>query len=216
MTPISLSRVHHPVTTLGPGRRLAVWLQGCSIRCPGCVSMDTWAAKPANATVEALLAGIAAFREADGLTVTGGEPFDQPDALHALLRGWRDLNVGDVLVFTGHPLETITPRLEALGGLIDCIVTDPFLSSAGQTLALRGSDNQRLVCLSELGRQRFAAYERKLNASDRALDVLFDDNTDEVFMAGIPTPGDMVRLAAALRDLGHIASVTEDGRPGRC
>jgi anaerobic ribonucleoside-triphosphate reductase activating protein len=178
--------------------------------------MDTWAAKPANATVEALLAGSSAFHNADGLTVTGGEPFDQPDALHALLHGWRDLNGGDVLVFSGYPLEAITPRLEALGSLIDCIVTDPFRASVGQTLVLRGSDNQRLVCLTELGRQQFAAYERQLNAGDRALDVLFDDTTGEVFMAGIPTPGDMLRLAAALGDLGHMASVTEDGRPMPC
>jgi anaerobic ribonucleoside-triphosphate reductase activating protein len=178
--------------------------------------MDTWTAKPANATVEALLAGSAAFCDADGLTVTGGEPFEQPDALYALLRGWRDLNGGDVLVFSGHPLEAIMPRLTALESLIDCIVTDPFRASAGQTLALRGSDNQRLVCLTELGRQRFAAYERQLNSGDRALDVLFDDITGEVFMAGIPTPGDMLRLAAALGDLGHMASVTEDGRPMPC
>jgi anaerobic ribonucleoside-triphosphate reductase activating protein len=178
--------------------------------------MDTWAAKPASETVEALLAGSAAFRVADGLTVTGGEPFDQPEALLALLRGWRDLNGGDVLVFSGHPLEAIAARLEALRSLIDCVVTGPFRASAGQTLALRGSDNQRLVCLTELGRQRFAAYERKLNASDRVLDVLFDNTTGEVFMAGIPTPGDMLRLAAALGDLGHMVSVTEDGRPVPC
>ena len=39
---ISLSRVHFPVTTLGPGQRLGLWFQGCSIRCAGCISADTW------------------------------------------------------------------------------------------------------------------------------------------------------------------------------
>lgn len=217
MTPVALSRVHHPVTTLGPGRRLAVWFQGCSIRCPGCVSMDTWVSRPGNATVEALLAGAAlTVREADGLTVTGGEPFDQPEALLALLRGWRDLGGGDVLVFSGHPLEGLVPRLGAFAGLIDCLVADPFQASAGQTLALRGSDNQRLVCLTELGRGRFAQLERRLTPADRALDVLFDDETSEVFMAGIPRPGDMRRLAAALGEQGHLAVVTEDARGIPC
>lgn len=37
-----LSRLHFPVTTLGPGRRIGVWFQGCSIRCAGCISRDTW------------------------------------------------------------------------------------------------------------------------------------------------------------------------------
>lgn len=216
MTPVALSRVHHPVTTLGPGRRLAVWFQGCSVRCPGCVSMDTWAPQPANATVEQVLAGSPAVREADGLTVTGGEPFDQPEALLALLRGWRSLNGGDVLVFSGHPLEALTPRLQEFEGLVDCLIADPFRASAGQTLALRGSDNQRMVCLTELGRARFARFERPLVPGDRALDVLFDDATGEVFMAGIPMPGDMRRLAAVLGAHGHRAAVTEDGRAMPC
>src|SRR3546814_9784731 len=40
---IAVSRLHFPVTALGPGRRIGLWLQGCSIRCPGCISVDTWA-----------------------------------------------------------------------------------------------------------------------------------------------------------------------------
>lgn len=216
MTPVALSRLHYPVTTLGPGHRLAVWFQGCSIRCPGCVSMDTWAPRTPDATVERVLAGSAAVRKANGLTVTGGEPFDQPEALLALLRGWRGLNGGDVLVFSGYPLETLAPRLPAFEGLVDCLIADPFRVSAGQTLALRGSDNQRLVCLTDLGRDRFARFERRLTPNDRALDVLFDDATGEVFMAGIPAPGDLRRLAAVLGAHGHQAIVTEDGRAMPC
>ena len=40
---VSISRLHFPVTTLGPGHRIGIWFQGCSIRCEGCLSMDTWA-----------------------------------------------------------------------------------------------------------------------------------------------------------------------------
>ena len=43
VTGVGVSRLHFPVTTLGPGRRAAIWLQGCSIHCRGCVSRDTWA-----------------------------------------------------------------------------------------------------------------------------------------------------------------------------
>ena len=49
---IALSRIHFPVTTLGPGRRIGIWFQGCSIRCPGCISMDTWAQGRGNTTIE--------------------------------------------------------------------------------------------------------------------------------------------------------------------
>ena len=41
MTMLALSRMHFPVTTLGPGNRIGIWVQGCTIRCPGCVSADT-------------------------------------------------------------------------------------------------------------------------------------------------------------------------------
>lgn len=185
---ISLSRVHFPVTTLGPGHRVGIWFQGCSIHCPGCVSMDTWFFCSPDETVEGLFGRLEPVaRIADGLTVTGGEPFDQETALLALLQAWRSNGSGDVLVFSGHPYEELAPRLAAFAGLIDCLITDPFVAAAGQTSALRGSDNQRLHCLSEVGLERFSRYERSLKDDDRALDILFDNVTGEVFMAEIPT-----------------------------
>lgn len=214
---IALSRVHYPVTTLGPGRRIVVWVQGCSIRCPGCVSMDTWAARLGDGTVEALMHGLEQVAGiADGLTVTGGEPFDQEEALLALLLTWRRKASGDVLVFSGYPYERLAPRLGAFTGLIDCLITDPFDAAAGQTRALRGSDNQRLICLTDRGHARFSQYERSLRESDRALDILFDDGTGEIFMAGIPRPGDLRRLAALLGEQGHRVVVTEDTRRAAC
>ena len=175
--------------------------------------MDTWAIIPANGTVEDLLAQLAgSVNEADGLTVTGGEPFDQPEALVALLQGWRAMGGGDVLVFSSHVLERLTPTLDTYAGLVDALVTGPFEPLAGQTLALRGSDNQRLVCPTELGQARFGAYERELTRADRVLDVLFDEVAGGVFLAGIPRPGDMRRLAAILDEQGHTAAVSEDRR----
>jgi anaerobic ribonucleoside-triphosphate reductase activating protein len=53
---IALNKAHFPVTVLGPGRRIGLWLQGCSIRCAGCVSRDTWEAGAGHAMpIERLL-----------------------------------------------------------------------------------------------------------------------------------------------------------------
>ena len=46
---IYLNKAHYPVTTLGPGRRIGLWLQGCTLACPGCVSRDTWGFEPDRA-----------------------------------------------------------------------------------------------------------------------------------------------------------------------
>ncbi len=83
-TPLSLSRIHFPVTALGPGKRIGIWFQGCSLRCPGCISTDTWARVTENATVAAVLAASASFGETvEGVTISGGEPSEQPAALEA-------------------------------------------------------------------------------------------------------------------------------------
>ena len=213
MTAIAISRAHFPISTLGPGLRLGVWMQGCSIRCKGCVSLDTWHFDRGQTTVDAVLDAILpALRSANGVTISGGEPFDQPEALLALLKGIRAAHNGDVLVFSGHSFESLQPSLTAFDGLIDALIADPFDHDEPQTLALRGSDNQRLIALTPLGEERFGPYNRPLRPEDRAFDIMFDDNSGEVFFVGIPRPGDMRRLTKLLRCQGHEAASTEDRR----
>ena len=194
MTHLALSRVHFPVTSLGPGRRVGVWFQGCSIRCPGCVSLDTWAMRAPETAVATLLDGLQAIApEADGLTVSGGEPFDQPEALHALLLGWRTRHQGTVLVYSGYPYETLTPRLAVWNGLIDALITDPLRLDVPQTLPLRGSDNQRFHLFTEAGRSAFTNWDRPQPDAPPSLDVMVDAEAGTVYLAGIPRRGDMTR-----------------------
>jgi len=37
-----INLIHYPIHTLGPGERIGVWTQGCSLRCKGCMSTHTW------------------------------------------------------------------------------------------------------------------------------------------------------------------------------
>lgn len=200
---ISLSRVHFPVTTLGPGRRLGIWFQGCSIRCDGCISADTWGPGKRPLALAQLLDDIQPWlAEAEGITLSGGEPFDQPDALLALLGALRQRTRVDILVYSGHPLETLQPLLQRAEGLLDALICDPFEQQQAQTRVLRGSDNQRLIFFTELGRQRLGAYERPLQAHDRALDLMFDDD-GSIWMAGIPRRDDLLQLRDLLHEQGH-------------
>lgn len=200
---ISLSRMHFPVTTLGPGQRLGLWFQGCSIRCEGCISADTWGPGKQPLPLPQVLDDLQPWlAQAEGITLSGGEPFDQPEALLALLRALRERTAVDILVYSGHSLERLQPLLEQAEGLLDALICDPFEQQQAQTLVLRGSDNQRLILLTELGRQRLSSYQRPLHQDERALDVMFDDD-GSVWMAGIPRRDDLLRLRDLLHAQGH-------------
>ncbi len=212
MQTIAISRLHFPVTTLGPGRRLGIWMQGCSIRCPGCISADTWAAGRGVVTIARLISQVEPWlTQADGITVSGGEPFDQPDALSALLAALRARTAVDILVYSGHTFEAIALEVAKLSGLIDALISDPYRADAPQTLALRGSDNQRLHCLTPLGEARFGALVTA-RATDRALDVMFDED-GSAWLAGIPCRGDWEKLQQHLRATGATVSTSADASP---
>jgi anaerobic ribonucleoside-triphosphate reductase activating protein len=212
---INISRIHFPVTKLGPGRRIGIWVQGCSIRCVGCISADTWVQHKGRTQVRDVLAAIEQWLpQADGFTISGGEPFDQTPALTELLAGIRRMSKADILVFTGYPREAIEARLPFMEGLIDALITDPFDETAPQTLALRGSDNQRLYTLTSLGQGRFAAYDRPIVSADRSFDVMFDEQ-GEIWLAGIPGRGDFRRLQSILRASGVEVTNSQDKQPSR-
>ncbi|MBV1809841.1 4Fe-4S single cluster domain-containing protein [Pseudomonas viridiflava] len=205
---LSLSRMHFPVTTLGPGRRIGIWFQGCSIRCPGCISADTWGPGHRRLSLEQLLEQITPWlQEAEGITISGGEPFDQFDALRSLLEGLRRLSKLDILVYSGYPLEQLDEPLFQTKGLIDALISDPYIEALSQTMALRGSDNQRLSLLTPLGRARWGHYERLLEPTDKALDLMFDES-GSVWMAGIPRRDDLLRLRDLLHEQGHYLQIS--------
>lgn len=206
---IGISRLHFPVTTLGPGRRVGIWVQGCSIRCPGCISADTWREAEDSVDVVEMVSRIRPWlAQSDGITISGGEPFDQPQALAELLTELRANSDVDVLVYSGHPYEQLADFLAAWPGLVDALMTDPFELHQPQTKMLRGSDNQRLHLLTPLGRERFAAYEREAQPEDRQLDLMLDE-AGVVWLAGIPSRGDMKRLQHVLHDQGHFSLTSE-------
>lgn len=201
MTTIRLSRLHHPVTTLGYGRRAGIWVQGCTIRCPGCVSRDTWTATPEHeADVEDVLAWVTdRLPTLDGVTISGGEPFEQPSALMALLQGLR-VAIGerpiDLLCYSGYAYPALRRRQARLLDQLDAVVAGPYLQSQAAALPLRGSANQTVVSLSPLGRSRYGREQQP----QRHLQVSAEPGT--LWYVGIPAPGDLHRLDELLRARG--------------
>lgn len=205
---IQLNKAHYPVTALGPGKRIGIWTQGCSIRCPGCVSLDTWEADRSKAMeIEDLIAWCkrVAGGAAEGVTISGGEPFDQPKALAKLLDGlhrWRNTLTRpfDVLCYSGYRLEKLRKDYAPLLAKLDAIICDPFVEALPTQRWWRGSDNQRFIVLSELGEARFGRYVDAAIDEPKRFQVVADGK--RVWFVGIPQRGDLDRIESACAERG--------------
>ena len=204
---IEVNRLHHPVTALGPGTRAGIWVQGCSIGCRGCLSRDTWKARTeARTEVAAVLEWAAALpaAEVDGVTISGGEPFDQPEALLELLAGlaaWRAQRPGevDVLCYSGYSLRHLERRYPQALDLVDAVVTGPYREDLPTDLIWRGSANQELVPCSPIGRARYAEFV-ECRPTEPPIQVAVGPRA--IRLIGVPRRGDMASLEAALSGVG--------------
>ncbi|WP_460068540.1 4Fe-4S single cluster domain-containing protein [Streptomyces sp. YKOK-I1] len=201
---------YFPVETLGPGRRLALWFQGCALACPGCMSRHTWdPAGGRGATVGELLRlwEAALERGAEGLTVSGGEPLTQPVALAALLRGAGRLReraggTADLLVYTGHePGEVPGEVWEALAGA-DAVVTGRFRIAEPTDLVWRGSANQRLVPRTPLGVRRYGPHLARAYPPGPRVSLRADGTGTGTRVYGVPARGELRRLERGLAGRG--------------
>jgi anaerobic ribonucleoside-triphosphate reductase activating protein len=91
----------------GPGRRFAVWVQGCPMRCPGCCNPEMLRFEGGEPTApEALAARAIATPGIEGISLLGGEPFAQAEACAAFATAVRAAGLG-VMIFSGFTLAEI-------------------------------------------------------------------------------------------------------------
>jgi anaerobic ribonucleoside-triphosphate reductase activating protein len=145
-------RVYHHSVIDGPGRRSVVQTAGCTLRCPGCYVPETHdpesgVALRISEAVELALDPRGEPR--DGVTVLGGEPFLQPQALAALLRALKDRNQ-HITLYSGYTLEQLQSRQERM--IDECLAFADILIDGAFVAALakgagewRGSTNQRII-----------------------------------------------------------------------
>jgi len=206
---ISINKAHYPVSVLGPGKRLGIWLQGCSIGCKGCVSQDTWKRDPGHdMTVAQLLSWcrMTATEGFDGVTISGGEPFDQPAALSALLDGlshWRTNSQldFDILCYSGYPYSTLQKKHEKILLKLDALIPEPYVEAKPLSHIWRGSANQTLQLLSERGHSRYTQHLNTPADNDNKRIQTMQDG-EQVWYVGIPARGDMTALEHACRERG--------------
>jgi anaerobic ribonucleoside-triphosphate reductase activating protein len=145
----------------GPHLRFALWVQGCTLACPGCCNPELWSAHAGrDVAIDVLVAAAIAARAEhgiEGVTIVGGEPLEQIDGVTAFARAVRVHGLG-VLVFTGFALAEARarPGFAALWDAVDTLVDGRFDARArDDARRFIGSTNQGLCHRTD----RYAAPE---------------------------------------------------------
>ena len=137
----------------GPGVRTVIWFQGCTLGCPGCFNPATHASAPQQhipvaVLVERLIADAPAI---EGLTISGGEPLQQSEALLRLLSAVRTHTTLSVLLFSGYTLSEISqiPLEPAILAQVDVLIAGRYVQTRRLAHGLRGSANKTVHLLTD-------------------------------------------------------------------
>ncbi|MFT4009182.1 MAG: 4Fe-4S single cluster domain-containing protein [Nocardioidaceae bacterium] len=156
----------------GPGQRFAVWAQGCTIRCSGCFNPHLWGTSGGMEIDPQELAGQAIAQDVEGVTLLGGEPFDQAEAFAVFASAVRTAGLS-VMTFTGHYLDALTgiqapPGAAALLAQTDLLVDGPYMADdPDHARPWVGSRNQGFHLLTD----RYAHLTAELSTLSDRLEI---------------------------------------------
>ena len=136
----------------GPGDRFVIWTQGCRKMCKNCYNPETWSHYRNNLIDIDLLVEEIKNSSISGVTISGGDPFEQPEELFYLLREIKQLDLSDgVIVFSGYTIDEIRVREELRKCLdyIDVLIDGLYIDQKRITNGLAGSSNQEFHFLTD-------------------------------------------------------------------
>jgi len=156
---IRIHRIIHQSRVDGPGVRSVVFLQGCTLACKGCQNRHIWPANAGRETTAADLAQTLTLLAVaySNVTISGGEPFQQPAALAALVTELRARGIQHIIVYSGYTWKELhaashpaRPYLSQILQNIDVLVDGRFVARLDDPLiTYRGSRNQRPIDVAE-------------------------------------------------------------------
>lgn len=185
----------------GPYERFVIWVQGCTIRCPHCCNKHMW--KPGYGyliSIETLYNLIKQSKNIEGITLLGGEPFDQAKTVSQLAFKIQSLGLG-VVVFTGYTYEYLSevhePGYQALLEHTDLLIDGPFDPEyKTELLPWVGSSNQRYIHFSD----RYKGYD--FCAVQNGIEIHLDKRQNLLKINGLDN--DMDGLVKHLKKKGII------------
>lgn len=131
----------------GDGLRMVVWFQGCKFNCEGCHNKKTQSFDGGSLVeVDDIISELKKYPYHQGVTISGGDPFEQREALLELVSKIKEESDLDIWVYTGYNYEDIKDECLEILKKIDVLVDGLFIL-AKRSLALKfiGSSNQRVI-----------------------------------------------------------------------
>ena len=165
----------------GPGVRAVIWVQGCTIGCPGCYNPFTHIHEQRTlATPDTIAEWVSSLEGIEGVSFSGGEPFEQAKAVRMVIREIRQRNPNlTFFSYSGFDLDELQKSEDqnVIGLLdeLDIVSTGPYIHAKRKSdLLWRGSTNQKLHYLTRAYKEE---QELEWKLSSPVEEFYFDGET---------------------------------------
>ena len=164
----------------GPGKRWVLWTQGCTLACKGCWNTQTWSKRGGDEkSISQLIESITSQEDIEGITILGGEPFQQLDAITELIKSVKQLGL-TVMLYTGYEKAEFNDLMWQCFNSSDLVIAGRYREELRDVgLIWRGSTNQILE--SPTGHYDVAKFEES-----QEVEIHIDHETNEVTLTGYP------------------------------
>ena len=138
--------------TNGPGNRAVIWVQGCSLKCPGCFNPKTHDPNGGTETsIDEILDWICSLGDSiEGISISGGEPLQQFKPVLALLQRIKHETTLTTFLFSGYTKQEIEsfPQWSELSDVLDVLLCGRYDITQKQASGIVSSSNQEILFLS--------------------------------------------------------------------
>lgn len=188
MAELRISHYVDETKVLGPFVRSALWVHGCCFNCEGCLAREMNSREYKAADAEKLAEHFLSVKDTDGITISGGEPFLQAEALSLMIRRIRDTRPDyGVIIYTGFTLEELKDKNNAstdeLLGMADIIIDGKYVKELDDGVPYRGSSNQRILLLTD----RYKDISKEYYNTSGKRNIEIQVTGKNIYMVGVPS-----------------------------
>lgn len=184
---MKISHYIERTSVLGPCVRSALWVHGCCFSCEGCLAKDMNEGPYKEYTPSDLSKIFLNVTDAEGITISGGEPFLQSEQLATMLEEIKEKRDYGVIIYSGFLKEDLEKNkdkgVQRLLKHIDILIDGHYMQELDDGKPYRGSSNQRIHLITDRYKSIFEDYYEGTDKRNIEIDV----DKDNVYMVGVPS-----------------------------